>query len=348
MFADTARLPFDVGPLRALPYRLGADGRLADAKGLRAALTTQLQNAQVASQVNPTVDSPLFQLLDGYPNIAHERTDIFRETVEYSRQAKDKLAFARSIDLDAVRKAEGELGPLKNLEAGVVIDLFLSYRSQRGWSDMIRMAGEMPRELAETILVQEQLGLALNREGRHDEAERIILALVDRRGPSSETFGILGRIYKDQWEKIRYGSSGILARGMLDKAIGAYLRGFEADWRDAYPGINAVTLMEVRDPPDPRRVKLTPIVRYAVERKIASGKADYWDHATLLELAVLAKDDASAASTAGDALAAVREKWEPETTARNLRLIREGRAQRNESVPWADEIEAELNRRSAT
>jgi hypothetical protein len=38
----------------------------------------------------------------------------------------------------------------------------------------------------------------------------------------------------------------------------------------------------------------------------------------------------------------MREKWEPETTARNLRLIREARAKRGEAVPWAYAIESAL------
>jgi MAP3K TRAFs-binding domain len=70
--------------------------------------------------------------------------------------------------------------------------------------------------------------------------------------------------------------------------------GFEADWRDAYPGINAVTLMELKDPPDPRGGALVPVVRYAVERRVEAGKPGYWDYSTLLELAVLAKDESKA------------------------------------------------------
>jgi uncharacterized protein DUF4071 len=54
-----------------------------------------------------------------------------------------------------------------------------------------------------------------------------------------------------------------------------------------------------------------------------------------LDLAVLDKDEAKAWQAAGDALAQVREPWEPETTADNLRLIREVRAERNEALPCA-------------
>ena len=134
----------------------------------------------------------------------------------------------------------------------------------------------------------------------------------------------------------------MLAKGLIQKAIEAYLRGFETDWRDAYPGINAATLMELKDPPDHRRHKITPVVTYAVERKIAVGKPDYWDHATLLELAFLGEDKAAAAEALANAAAVVREKWEPETTARNLRLIREARERRKQGLPWMIQIEDAL------
>jgi hypothetical protein len=137
-----------------------------------------------------------------------------------------------------------------------------------------------------------------------------------------------------------------LAGGLLDRGIDAYLRGFDADRRDAYPAINAVTLIELREPPDPRRVEINPIVRYSVNRRIATRKLDYWDHATLLELAVLAKDEPRAMEALAAALAAIREVWDPETPARNLRLMREARERRGESLPWATQMDEALERRS--
>ena len=104
--------------------------------------------------------------------------------------------------------------------------------------------------------------------------------------------------------------------------------------------------MEVAEPPDPRREKLIPVVAYAVERRIAHGEPDYWDHASRLELAVLGQDEATAASALGDALAAMREPWEPETTAKNLGLIREARAARGLELAWADAAEQALRQRA--
>jgi MAP3K TRAFs-binding domain len=337
----TGQLPFDVAALRALPYSLDPAGKPAAALADRDALAARLREAR-----SDSTDSPVFQLVEGFPDIQRLKTDVFRDRVKYGEELKGRLAAARKQGPDAVRAVEASLGRIADEEAGVVIDLFLSYRAVRAWGEMIALVPKMAPPLAATVLVQEQHGLALNRAGRGDEAERVLTSLIARRGPSSETYGILGRVYKDRWEAALKAGEKVLARGLLDKAIDAYLKGFEADWRDAYPGINAVTLMELRDPPDPRRSTLIPVVAYAAGRRIAGGKPDYWDHATRLELAVLARDEETATSALGDALAAVREAWEPETTTRNLRLIREARERRTEAVEWATEIEQELERKA--
>jgi MAP3K TRAFs-binding domain len=204
----------------------------------------------------------------------------------------------------------------------------------------------VPRPLANTTLVREQLGLALNRLGRRDEAERVLLNLIEDRGAGSETYGILGRVYKDQWDEAVQTGETFLARALLDKAIHAYLTGFETDWRDAYPGLNAVTLMELKEPPDPQREQLIPVVSYAAEHLLTSGQADYWNHAMRLELAVLGNDETAARQALARALGLAREPWEPESTANNLRLIRIAREGRGEDIVWAEIVEQELLRRA--
>ena len=348
IFGEGSRLPFDVALLRAMPYQLSAAGLPENVAAFKKSLVDRLVEGRKSSveDAKATIDSPIYQLVENYPDIDRAKTDVFRERVRYSANMKERLAEARRQGIEALRAIEAELGYIKKVESGVVIDLFLSYRAVKGWKEMIALVEKMSRPLAATVMVQEQLGLALNRDGQGEKAEQVIKDVLDQRGPSSETYGILGRIYKDRWETALKGGSTFLARGLLDKGAEAYLRGFEADWRDAYPGVNALTLMELKDPPDARREQLNPVVTYAVERRIASGKPDYWDFATRLELAVLAKDQQRAAGALGDALAAVREVWEPETTARNLRLIREAREQRQEDVAWSKEIEEALLQRA--
>lgn len=343
IFAEDARLPFDVAPLRALPYATQADGTVEDPAAAKTAIAARLEVAK-----KKDTDSPLFQLVEGMPepDIKRLKTDVFRDQVDYARNKKAELAAARAEGAAAIKAVRDSLGKLEDIEAGVIIDLFLSYRAIGDWEAMIGLVREMPRVLADTVMVQEQLALALNRAGKDREAERVLKELIERRGPSSETYGILGRVYKDRWERALKAGNDLEAEGHLDDAIETYRKGFETDWRDAYPGINAVTLMELKEPPDADRAKLTPVVTYAVERRLASGKPDYWDWATLLELAVLGKDQATAKRAAAKALANLRETWEAGTTARNLRLIREARDTRSETVTWADAIEAEFGKKA--
>lgn len=342
IFAEgVSQLPFDVAPLRALPYRLDRNGKPADIANTKASLVKRLMEAK-----NAATDSPLFELVENYPDLDHTKTDVFRDRMHYSKEIKEKLVAARKAGIERIREIETELSSIADVESGVVIDLFLSYRAVKAWPEMISLVDKMSPPLAETVMVQEQLSLALNRNNEGEKAERILKALINKRGPSSETYGILGRVYKDRWETLKDRGEKLETDSVLNKAIEAYLRGFEADWRDAYPGINAVTLMELKNPPDPRRLELMSVVTYAVERRIAAGEPDYWDYATLLEIAVLAKDETKAMSALGDALASVREIWEPETTVRNLRLIRQIRNQRQETVSWAKQIEEELNRKA--
>ena len=343
VFAEgTGQLPFDVALLRALPYKLGADGRPADVDAARAALAARLNAARELA-----TDSPIHQLVEGFPDIQRLKTDVFRDRVNYRDTIKRRLTDARKAGADAVRAVEASLGDIAVEEAGVVVDLFLSYRAVKAWDNMIGLVSRMSPPLAQSVLVQEQLGLALNRAGKGDAAERVLLDVIARQGPSSDTYGILGRVYKDRWEAAQKAGNALLARGLLAKTIDAYLTGYESDWRDAYPGVNACTLMEISDPPDPRRHALLPVVAYAVARRLAAGKPDFWDHATRLELAVLGLQQAEAEAALGNALASVREKWEPESTARNLRLIRDARERRGEPVPWALAIEQALLDQSA-
>jgi tetratricopeptide (TPR) repeat protein len=331
--------------LGAIAYSLAADGTPADILTPQATLTRSLEEAHRTHREHPLSDRPIVDLLEEFHGIAHTKTDVFRERVRYSSELKQRLAVARQSGLAALRELEESM-EIQRLESAAVIDLLLSYRAVRGWSEMIALTEKMALPLFETTMVQEQLALALNRAGRGTEAENILRTLLERQGPSSETCAILGRVYKDRWEAALNAGDNRLAGECLQNAIDTYRQGFEADWRDAFPGINAVTLMELKEPPDPARLRLLPVVAYAVNRRLASGKPDYWDHATILELAVLAKEESRAASALAQALAAVREDWEPETTARTLRLIREARSKRGEDVPWARRIEQALEERA--
>jgi tetratricopeptide (TPR) repeat protein len=343
VFGEGTVLPFDIALVRGLSYKTDGTGEPVDAD----TTLDQIANQLIAARGNPHDDSPIFQLVEGVPrwDIDHSKTDIFRQAVDYSKKYKDRLRAAVKQGADAVQAvaAEKALANLLEVESGVVVDLFLSLRDVKAYAAMIDLYERMPLPLQRAKMMREQLGFALNREGRFEEAEKVLNEVINEFGPSSETNALLGRIYKDRWDLAK-AEDVPEASSLLKKAIEAYLAGFEADWRDAYPGINAVTLMEMMPKPDPRQAEILPVVRYSAARKTARNP-DYWDHATMLELAVLARDPDDAKARLGDALMVAGTSWRLESTARNLRLIREMREGRGEDAAWIKGLEDTLKER---
>jgi tetratricopeptide (TPR) repeat protein len=342
LFVAGTVMPFDIALVRGIPYRTDGAGEPIEAEGSIEAIASQLR---VARQ-DPHDDSPIFQLVDVLPHsqIDHAKTDIFRAQIDYSKNYKKRLAEAVRAGTEAVEKiaAEAGLANLNEVETGVVVDLYLSMRDVKAYQSMIKLYERMPPPLQRARMMREQLGFALNRDGQFEEAEKVLKAVIDEYGPSSETNGLLGRIYKDRWDLARK-EGRPEARSLLRRAIDTYLDGFQADWRDAYPGVNAVSLMEMQDKRDPRQAQVLPVVRYSATRKKEKA-ADYWDYATLLELAVLANDHDAADEQLGEAIGVARADWEVESTARNLGLIRKARLDRGEDPAWIEQLEAELLR----
>ena len=346
LFAEGTTLPFDIALLRGVAYRTGSQGEPVDVQEQSAKLVKQLE----AARVNPHEDSPLFQLLDYMPRfeVDHSKTDIFRDRFEYSQKYKDRLAEARKNGAAAVQEIASDpaLASLSEVESGIVIDLYLSLRDVEAHAAMIDLYGRMPPPLQRTRVVREQLGFALNRVGRFQDAEKVLKEVLREFGPSSETGGLLGRIYKDRWKIAKAGNRPD-APILLNRAIEAYLAGFQADWRDAFPGVNAVTLMEMQAKPDPLQAQILPVVRFAAAQK-AKRSADYWDYATLLELAVIGRDREDVQSQLGEVLAIIRDDtptWHLKTTEDQIQLIREARTARGEDVAWIKDVEDALHAR---
>jgi hypothetical protein len=345
IFAEGTVLPFDVAPLRAISYRVDENGAAVHPQVCASRIAEHL----AAARMSPHDDSPLYQLLDYMPRfeVDHRKTDIFRERLEYSKEYKARLSVARASGAQAVKvvMCDPSLTNLQEVEVGIVVDLFLSLREVECYSAMVELYHRMPEPVKRMRMVREQYAFALNREGNSQEAETVLKETITEFGPSSETNGLLGRVYKDRWMLAKR-DNRIEARALLRKAIDAYLAGFESDWRDAYPGINALALMDIQGKPEARRDEILPVVRYAALQKVRRG-ADYWDHATLLELAVIVRDREDAQERLADAFAGVSSTapWQLRTTARNLSLIREAREQRAEETEWIKLIEDALEKK---
>ena len=105
IYADRGRLPLDVTPLPAIPYPLTSAGTVANAKTHHKKLAETLR----ATRANPT-DSPIFQLVEEFPDLGRLKTDVFRERVRYSTQIKVQLGEARQQGVEAPQSSTANFG----------------------------------------------------------------------------------------------------------------------------------------------------------------------------------------------------------------------------------------------
>jgi tetratricopeptide (TPR) repeat protein len=358
IFATLGAPPFDVNMVRAIPYEL-SDGKLSDVA--TAALIAAIRGRIQATLKGPVAkDSPLFQLFDRFPGIeiSHELTDVFRDRVQYAAGFRNRLAKARGfadkqLALQELKAIEAELGDLRTAERGVAVDLMLSYRAVEAFDAMIDLCGRFAGEVQDAPIARQQLAFALNRRnarGDRDQAIQILEHLLETHGPSAETLGLLGRIYKDRYrEAVKADDPG--AEGWLDEAISAYVRGFEAEPLDYYPGINALTLLGQKGDAvsDAEIRRLAPLVTYAALRRGGDKAQDYWTVATVLELACFNRDEDLARRCLPRAVMLARkanELWMLKTTRENLALIAKRRRDVADAKPVTDII-AELDRAAA-
>ena len=336
---DFARRPFYAGALPVVTYRVDKGGTPADVYDPVNRLQARLREARD----NPTDDSVVFALINDLPPYLPDAAGIaaFRAGAGALDKEDGRLDDAIKGGQAAVLAMAANSGLLAaaDRDSDLMVGLFLALRSVAAYKQMIDLYGRMSPPLQRAPLLREQLAFALHRTGRFDEATRTIEAAI-RDEPTSRTYALLGRIYKDRWDEAAAAASP-QAAGLLHHAIEAYDNGFELDWRDAYPGVNAVTLMEMEDKIDPRQAELLPVVHYAALQH-ARSRGDYWDYATLLELDVLSRDEAAAQRRLPEATARASQKWQMETTARNIKLIADKRRARSERVDWIDTIVAAL------
>jgi tetratricopeptide (TPR) repeat protein len=345
IFATTGSLPFDVGMVRSIGYEL-KDGQLTGegAEKLKTAIKTRLEEAIHGSA---HADSPIYQLITGFP------VPVVPESVE--QLLKDRLSerggFHEKIaEISGVASREQKqrllneiqqgLGEIATVRRGALVELMLAYRDAELFDEMVKLCEAFPDYLQGNNFVKQQWALGLNRRnfaGDREAALKLLEGLIEARGPDPETLGLLGRIYKDRYK----GAEGsLLAQGYLDEAIAAYTRGFEADPRDHYPGVNAVNLLIQKGTSEALKEaeRLLPIVSFAVDRRGGIKSSDYWDVATVVELACLGGDWTTVGQGLPRALVLCTKTWMWRTTRDNLVMLRRTFAKIGRSVSELDEV----------
>lgn len=352
LFADSEKPPFDVNLMRAHAYKLNEAGEAANPAEIIEMIRTKLENAKkLAKEASPSSDSPLFELLPGYPDVREEHTKSFQDQVREQQQLRNRIADATTAPagrLEQLQRIEAELESTQRLGEAVTLELYLAYRDIANWKAMEALHAKMHPILSATVIVREQRALCLNRMKDGENAEKVLLALIDEYGPTGERYGLLGRVFKDRWRRAVEKKEEQEARDMLKAAISYYVRGFEIGDFDPYPGVNAVTCMDIQGGTDPRLPELLTVVRFVARTRRKRNKPNYWDLATALELAVLAGDEPEADSIWDDMTLTKAHAWQYTTTADNLKDIHLARVARGESSELAKRFMDSLRRKSTS
>ena len=355
IFEKNTKLSFDVAPLRAFPYDF-TDGAIIDLQQQTDALAKLIKinlDEQKAQE-----DSPIGQLITAYkfPNLDYLQEDAasFTDWVKSTNASKEELSAqvknwkqsykenntdAQKDCIQKVKAIEIAEGNGLKYNYDLMHVLLDSYKSMGAFTEITSMlAPVVNSSVTGNVFLQQQLALAYNKIKQREDAEKILLSIIDKYGNDPETNGLLGAVYKGMMDDNK--NDDLMHQEYLAKAVEAYLGGFEADPRDYYPGINALTLMFLSEQPDERFNKFIPLVTYAAERQLAGKTKDYWVQATALELAVLDMNAAKAKQYLAAAIFCNPDGWMKTTTAGNLQKIYDKAilTKNKDDIPWLPDV----------
>lgn len=353
IYAKIHPLPFDVDMVRAIGYNLENSTLSKEAaENLKSEIMKRIQQAINGPQAN---DSPLFELIPKFPAIElpYEVTHSIIERVNNDREFhegldKAKLKPSNQERCIALLEIQHKLGDLRPIQASILLDLMLSFRSVEAWNEMTYLCETFPDYLKNNIFVRQQWAFSLNRRnkpGDRDKAVSLLTEVMKEYGPDPETLGILGRIHKDRYREAKKKGS-IRALAALDDSISNYIKGFESDPRDYYPGINAITLLIEKGDEEAlkKAEELVPLVSFAVARRGGASSNNYWDLATVLELNCISCDWVSALNVLPKVLDKAKESWMLNSTLGNLMMLKQARIRQGLDMEKLQEIIKEFEK----
>jgi MAP3K TRAFs-binding domain len=347
IFDIGTKLPFDTAPLRTFPYNF-TDGFVEDIDKKTQDLAALIKANLAAPKAQE--DSPIAQLIAGYKfpdleylqkdadafadwvattnNYKTELTEIVKQWKQLDKEkgkvatADEKKTFNEQQDklVDQLIKIQTDNAATITNNYDLLYAILNAYKSVSAFAAIVAMLKPLvSASFKDNIYIKQQLGLAYNKIKERESAIEILSGITDKYGADPETNGLIGAAYKGMMDDNK--DDELMAQAYCEKAIDAYIQGFEADPRDYYPGINALTLLFFNNKKDERFKKFMPLVNYAVERQLASKAKDYWVQATALELAALDLNETTAKKYVADAIICKPDNWMKETTAKNLKRI---------------------------
>jgi tetratricopeptide (TPR) repeat protein len=306
-----------------------------------------LQGAIRQSQRTRISDSPLYEFfpeleVDLPPELERNRRTRAKATKALkplSQKMMDSLSnvidssmrsigsSVRSID-SSMQEIESAVRGAPDADTFDYLAVLRKYRDLSQWDRLIALADDAPSDVAASPELKQMLALALNRRGHEGDRERAIAlmeSLVSETGGDAETFGILGRIYKERYEHAREAEDPAQAEAALERALHHFRAGFDKNPNDYYPGLSAITLLleSGGESSRPEIDRLLPRVRQAVQGRLEPGREGVWELSAALQLAAIARDWQAADGLAARVVDKASSPWMLQAAQQDLRTIGE-------------------------
>jgi len=226
-------LPFDVTGLRAFTYSLDAEANPATraARPICSASGLRVVSRAILSTVRSTNSSTRCSRR----RIDRERTDVFVNGAAYSADTKRRLANAGRLARLTRSRPRRNRSAMHPGWRPASPSICCSPIGRRGYQRMLDLVARMDQTLAPDDPWCAATRIRAKSPWQSREAEETLKQIIAARGPSSETNGLLGRVYKDRWEKAAKAGDVYTARSLLKQAIETYLE-LRSGLREPIPG----------------------------------------------------------------------------------------------------------------
>jgi tetratricopeptide (TPR) repeat protein len=220
-------------------------------------------------------------------------------------------------------RAEAAARDAAEIQPTAFIDLLKSYRDSGDWDRLIRAGQSPPPVLERDPRVKQLVALAFTQRGQtgdEDKALEMTQRILAETGGDAETFGIMGRIYKNRYKRWH-------GEDDLRRAIEYYRRGFELQPNDFYAGYNAVTLTSLLPEQDELRKNLGELllrVKSVLQERLSGGESSYSLSTAAIELAVIERNWDDARASAEQAHALSPRDWERAASMESLQRLGSG------------------------
>lgn len=309
-----AYMPFDIFNVRTIPYHTTEDG-VPDIEFLKKDIQAIARATRDtwATGVD-AIHSPVFNLLTGLdePDQTALRTPLATGFWREYNEWKQRVTISRRQKRigDILLLTEEISNPMIKEEAVGIAGKALADMGRNELAlEQYRKGLEVNGANSE---FRRQEAFHLNRLGRIDEAIVKLEALLDDEPEDTEAISYLGRIYKETWmdswnwveDPEKRLKTAFESYHWLIKAFDTYVKGYQSDFNEYYPGGNAVTLGTIliyladqfddKDDPDPDIAyirdtlpELQGALEFALETFAKEENVDYWTLVSLADLRVL-------------------------------------------------------------